>query len=327
MNLKENDLIRVIAPSRSMVILSDEVCNIANETLNSIGLAVSLGNNVMETNPYYVAGSISKRVEDIHNAFKDPNVKCILTAIGGYNINQILPYLDYELIKKNPKILCGYSDITALLVAIYAKTGMITFHGPHYSTFGMKLGNEYTINYFKKMFLENEEINIVSADEYSDEAWYLNQDKRNFIKNEGMKVINEGSGKGNIIGGNLCTLNLLQGTEYFPKLNEDIILFLEDDEESLDNFILEFDRNLVSLMQTEMFKRVKGLVLGRCQNASEMTDEKWELLLNKPELKNIPIIINADFGHTTPMFTFPIGGECSLNAKQKKIELKIGKRY
>ncbi len=325
MKLNDSDQVRVIAPSRSMVILNEETCDIANETLKSLNLNIAFGNNVMKTTEYYTTASVKNRVDDLHNAFQDKEVKCILTAIGGYNLNQILPSIDYELIKNNPKIICGYSDITALLVAIYAKTGMITFHGPHYSSFGMKLGNEYTIKYFKDLLFKDKEIKIKSSQEYSDDAWYLNQEERKFIKNKGMKVINPGKAKGIIIGGNLCTLNLLQGTEFFPKIDDDIILFLEDDGASGSNFLSEFDRNLVSLMQTELFKQVKGLVLGRAQIESEMSEEKWLALVNKPELKNMPIIINADFGHTTPMFTFPIGGFCQINAQKEKIEIVIRK--
>ncbi len=324
--LNKNDEIRVIAPSISMVILSEETINNANNVLKSMDLNVSFGSNVMKNRKYYNSASIENRVNDIHAAFKDKNVGCILTAIGGHNLNQLLPYLDYKLIRNNPKILCGYSDITVLLNAIYAKTKLITYYGPHYSTFGMKKGNEYTVDYFKKMFFHNKIIRIESSSSFSDDLWFIDQENRKFIKNKGMKIKNEGEAEGIILGGNLCTFNLLQGTEYMPNPKENVILFLEDDNESGSNFFVNFDRNLVSLMQTKLFKSVKGLVIGRCQNESDMNCEKWECLLDKEELKNIPIIYDADFGHTTPMFTFPIGGYCSLKVKNKKISLKVGVR-
>lgn len=130
---------------------------------------------------------------------------------------------------------------------------------------------------------------------------------------------------GKIVGGNLCTLNLLQGTEYMPSIR-DSILFLEDDEMAGKLFLVEFDRNLVSLIQQPDFKTVKGIVLGRCQKASCMNKEKWiKLIKSKPELENIPVIGGCDFGHTTPIITFPIGGSAKLIAKDENIELIIKK--
>ena len=151
--LSIGDEIRVIAPSRSMKILSEEVIEIAKSRLEQIGFKVTFGKNVMNSiNDDFGCASILDRVEDLHDAFKDKNVKAILTVIGGYNINQLLDYIDYNLIKENPKIICGFSDITALSNAIYTKTGLITYYGPHYSSFGMKKGFEYTLEKFKNMF-------------------------------------------------------------------------------------------------------------------------------------------------------------------------------
>ena len=106
----------------------------------------------MEADPDYMCASRDARVEDLNEAFRDENVKAILTVIGGFNSNQLLDYIDYEAIKNNPKIFCGFSDITALSNAIYAKTGVVTYSGPHYSSFGMLKGFEYSLEYFKKMF-------------------------------------------------------------------------------------------------------------------------------------------------------------------------------
>ena len=264
------------------------------------------------------------RAEDMNAAFADPNVKGILTVIGGFNSNQILKYLDFELIKNNPKILCGFSDITILLDSIHAKTGLVTYYGPHFSSFGMKKGFDYTFDYFKKMLMENGgEAEVESSKEWSDDAWFIDQENRDFIQNPGMFVINEGTAEGKIIGGNLCTLNLLQGTEYMPDISNSI-LFLEDDEMAGKLFLVEFDRDLVSLIQQPEFKTVKGIVIGRCQKNSEMTREKWmKLIQSKPELENIPVIADCDFGHTTPIITFPIGGTASLSAKDGKIKLNI----
>ena len=212
--LKAGDEVRIIAPSRSMIILKEDCKKIATERLEELGLKVTFGKHVLEADEDYLCASVNSRVEDINEAFKDKNVKAILTVIGGFNSNQILDYIDYNAIKENPKIFCGFSDITALSNAIYAKTGLVTYSGPHYSSFGMLKGFDYTLEYFKKMFLQNEEFEVISSKEWSDDPWFSDQQNREFIPNDGMFVINEGTAEGNIVGGNLCTLNLLQGTEY-----------------------------------------------------------------------------------------------------------------
>ena len=312
--LKNGDEIRVIAPSRSMNILDEETISIATKRLEELGFKVTFGKNVKnEINSEYGCATIEDRIEDLHEAFIDKNVKAILTVIGGFNVNQILDYIDYELIRNNPKIICGFSDITALLDAIYAKTGIITYYGPHYSSFGMKKGVEYTLKYFKSMFIEDGEILIEDSKQWSDDPWFLEQENRNFINNKGRQVLNLGEAEGKIIGGNLCTLNLLQGTEYMPDLDESI-LFLEDDGMSGKEFLREFDRNIQSLLHCAKGKNIKGIIIGRTQKSCEMTVEKWNKIIEtKKELKDIPVIIDFDFGHTTPIFTFPIGGYAKIS--------------
>ena len=322
--LKKGDEIRIIAPSRSMSILKEDVINLARQRLEEIGLKVTFGKNVMKyQDEYFKCATITERIEDLHEAFKDKNVKAIMTVIGGYNVNQILDYIDYRLIQENPKIICGFSDITALVNAIYAKTNMVTYLGLQFFSFGMKYGFEYSLEYFEKMFFENKKVELEASKQWSNDKWLKNQDNRKFINNEGMQIINKGEAEGKIIGGNLCTLNLLQGTEYMPDLDNSI-LFIEDDGETGKAFIKEFDRNLQSLLHCAKGKKIKGLVIGRAEEVSEMNYEKWKKIIeNKSELKNIPIIINADIGHTTPIFTFPIGGNANIEANDKKIEIKF----
>ena len=121
--LNVGDEIRVIAPSRSMKTLNEEVIKIAKKRLQQMGFSITFGKNVMNSiNDDFGCASISDRIEDLHEAIQDKNVKAILTVIGGYNINQLLDYIDYHFIKENPNILCGFSDITAISNAIYAKT-------------------------------------------------------------------------------------------------------------------------------------------------------------------------------------------------------------
>ena len=129
--LKAGDEVRVIAPSRSMKILGEDCKKIATERLEALGLKVSFGEYVNESDEDYMVATVEHRVQDLNKAFADKNVKAILTVIGGFNSNQILDYIDYDTIKENPKIFCGFSDITALSCAIHAKTGLVTYSGPH----------------------------------------------------------------------------------------------------------------------------------------------------------------------------------------------------
>lgn len=326
--LKKGDEIRIIAPSRSMVILNDDVISEAERKLEEEGFKVTFGKNVMKYIDHdYNCANIIDRAEDLHEAFKDKNVKAILTVIGGYNSNQLLDYIDYNLIKENPKIICGFSDITALLNTIYTKTGLITYYGPHFSSFGMKKGFEYTLDYFKRTLLENDNkiIEIKDSKQWSNDRWFKEQNNRKFFDNKGSFCINEGVAEGEIVGGNLCTLNLLQGTEYMPDLTNKI-LFLEDDGLVGKNFIKEFDRDLQSLLHLAKGKNIKGIILGRAETNCEMNREKWTKLIKmKKELDNIPVIADMDFGHTTPIFTFSIGGKAKIKSSINdiKVELEI----
>lgn len=320
--LKQGDELRVIAPSRSLSLLSEDVKNLAQKRLEEMGLKVSYSKNAKEKDDF-VSSSISSRVEDLHQAFLDKKVKAVLTVIGGFNVNQILSYLDYDLIKNNPKILCGYSDITALSNAIYAKTGLVTYSGIHFSTFGMLKGLDYSIDYFKKCLIEKESFEVFPSKQWSDDVWYLDQEKREFFDNEGYFPIKEGEAEGKIIGGNLCTFNLLHGTQFMPSL-KDVILFIEDDDATGDLFDVEFDRNLQSVIHQPDFSAVKGIVIGRFQKNGKISKNKLiKIIKSKRELQNIPVIYGVDFGHTTPQITFPIGGTAKLSVKKEGVRLEI----
>lgn len=317
--LKPGDELRIISPARSLSLIAAEQRKIAKEQLQKLGFRISFSVNSFEKDDF-VSSSIDSRIEDLHEAFLDPNVKGILTTIGGFNSNQLLRYIDYSIIAEHPKRLCGYSDITALSNAIYAKTGLVTYSGPHFSSFAMLHDNEYTTEYFRKLMMDNKEIVVRPSKHWSDDEWYLDQENRVFIRNEGPFIINDGEAKGIIIGGNLCTLNLLQGTEYMPSLKNSI-LFLEDDYESSP---ATFDRDLQSLIHQPDFQHVKGLVIGRFQQESRMTKELLiKIITSKEELSDIPVIANVDFGHTSPMITFPVGGQASLRAYGVRVELRI----
>lgn len=317
--LSPGDEVRVVAPSTTFRIVSEEDRKIALNTLGKLGMRVTFGKHCDERD-LFDSSPIASRIADLHEAFADPNVKGILTAIGGYNCNQLLRYLDYDLIVENPKVFCGYSDITALSNAIYAKTGLVTYSGPHFSSFGMEKGLEYSLKYFQKCVMGAEPFSVPPSEEWSDDRWYLDQQNRRFINNEGLLVINEGQAEGKLLGGNLCTLNLLQGTEYMPSL-QDSILMVEDDQES---YPAVFDRDLQSLLHQPGFEGVRGMLIGRFQRKSGMEREKLvEIIRSKPELMKIPVVAKADFGHTTPQFTFPVGGTGRLEVVGEKVRFEV----
>ncbi len=319
--LKQGDEIRIIAPAKSLSLLSEDLVKLATESFEKQGFKITFSKNCKEKDMFN-SSSVKSRVEDLHEAFSDKNVKAVFTVVGGFNSNQILKYLDYDLIKNNAKILCGYSDITALVNAITAKTGMVTYSGLHFSTWGMKKGFEYNLEYFKKCLIEKDKFEVKPSETWSDDAWYKDQENRTFIDNEGFVILNKGEAEGTILGGSLCTLNLLQGTEFMPNISNSI-LFLEDDDLVGEYFDVEFDRNLQSLICQPNFEKVKGIVIGRFQKKTDMDFEKLKYIIGtKEELKNIPIVANADFGHTNPLITFPIGGTAKLMVDDK-VELTI----
>jgi muramoyltetrapeptide carboxypeptidase len=308
--IKPGSHIRVIAPVRSLKLLSDVIVRDATEKLRARGFEISFGKHVDEYDEFQ-SSSVESRIDDLHDAFSDKSVDAILTVIGGYNSNQLLQYIDYGLIEKNPKILCGFSDVTALANAINAQTGLITYIGPHFSSWAMKYGFEYSMEYFMKCCSEQDSYTLLSSNNWSDDPWYIDQERRNFIKNDGYKILNPGHAFGRVVGGHVRCLNVLQGTKFWPRLN-DSILILEEDAE-IDPRL--FDRELQSLIHQTDFDGVRGILIGRFQKESKMTLEiLTRIITSKQELKKIPIIANVDFGHTTPLATFPIGGSIEITA-------------
>ena len=319
--LKAGDEVRVVSPAVSLGFIPREQRNLAEERWEELGLRISYSPNG-EVLDRFDSSPVEARVSDLHGAFADPEVKGMLTTLGGYNSNQLLAHLDYDLIGANPKAFCGFSDITALATAIHARTGLVTYSGPHFTTLGMKRGVEYTINHFERCVVRDGPLVVEPADHWSDDPWYLDQDNRDLVPNPGYEVLNEGEAEGRILGGNLGTLALLFGSSYMPGL-EGTVLLLEDDEEIQPH---HFDRTLQSLIHQPGFEGVRGMVLGRFQRASNMDLETLKEMLDaKPELSRMPMIANASFGHTTPAFTFPIGGTGAIRAHAGDVKLRIEK--
>ena len=320
--LKPGDHVRIVTPARSIKLpfISKEIVQLAETRLKSLGLVPSYGKHVEEMN-VIDSSSVQSRVDDLTEAFSDHSIQMIQTVIGGFNSRELLPHLDYDLVSKNPKILCGYSDITTLSNAFYSKTGLVGYIGPHFFDFGEKHGFDYTLEYFKRCLFRTNSFDVLSSEKWSNDRWGANQDKRNFNSNEGFVVVNNGEAEGKVIGGNLVTLVGINGSEYFPRLERDTILFLEEDGRQ---DLHTFNGNLDSLMLRSDFANVVGLVIGRFSPESGITMGKLvEVLRYHRELDEIPIMCGVDFGHTTPKITFPIGGTCRIVSDPDKPSIRI----
>jgi muramoyltetrapeptide carboxypeptidase LdcA involved in peptidoglycan recycling len=250
-------------------------------------------------------------------------VRGILTIIGGFNANQLLRHIDRRLVARHPKVFCGYSDITALQNAMLAKANLVTYSGPHFATFAMKKGLDHTIANFRRCVMDESPFDVEPSPAWSDDAWFADQENRTFLANPGPERLRAGVGEGTVVGGNLCTVNLLHGTEWMPSL-DGAIVFVEDDGQAGALSPFEFDRNLQSLLHQPGAQRLAGLLIGRFQVRSKMTtDLLRKIVETKPELDRVPVACGFDFGHTTPHMTFPVGGRARLDCSGAKPRLTI----
>ena len=302
--LKKGDEIRIIAPSGSLTRVRKDVLERSLAYLDENGFRVTYSTNCREMDSFS-SSSVESRAADLHEAFADPDVKAVMACIGGFNVNQILPYIDYDLIRANPKILCGYSDITALLNAVYARTGLVTYHAPHLAALGFLREREYTHKYLTACLMNEDPISVTPSETAGSYT-----------------VLQEGTCEGEIAGGNLCTLNLLQGTPYMPDLR-DKVLFIEDDNIMGDYFPYEFDRNLQSLLQVSGAESVLGIVFGRFDESCRLTEDTIQAIVKGKVPAGIPVVFGTDFGHVFPMISFPVGGRVKLSANGEGIDLRI----
>ena len=322
--LKPGDEVRIVAPARSASDISKVTLRRAQLTLESIGLKVTFSDNAFSQNQRGCPTD-EEKVKDLEEAFTDSNVKCILAAIGGFNSNQLLNKINWQIIKDNPKIFGGFSDITILNHAILAKTGLITYAMPNFYCFGLPLESDYSLKYFQRcLLIDNpDSYEVQPTRRWYDFLWNNDESLPQLIwKNSGPRIVQGGSAIGTMIGGNLCSLNLLNGTEYFPKIKGNIILCIEDD--SYDSIPETFERNVQSLMQQPYFHQVRAILIGRFQGKSQATEDVvGDIILSKNINPNIPVIAGLDFGHTDPKFTYPVGGYCHIVAEDDSTKVVI----
>lgn len=314
--LKSGDRVRVIAPAHGFSPqFTDKMKAKAEQHLRSLGLEVSYGKYVYERNEFDTT-TVEKRLEDLHDAYADPTVKCIIPAMGGSSANQLLKHIDYGLVKKNPKILCGLSDITALADALYSQTGIVTYYGPHFTMLGASKIADYSIAHIRKTFCSEAPFSLHPSEYYCDSEW----DSQMILNEDGFWPVNSGEAEAKTIGGNLLTINFLLGSKFMPDMKEKII-FLEA------NKVIDYkdvQNTLQAILNQPGSDKILGLIVGRFQKKTGMTRELFiKMIKNKKELEGIPVVGNVDFGHTIPMLTIPIGGRVKLLVQEDKASIEV----
>ena len=296
--LKKGDTIGVIAPSNYIEKDDLEYINASIALMEASEFKVKFGKYVFEDTLGY-GTSPEKRAADINWAFKDDEVKAIMCVKGGEDSNTILDYIDYEIIKKHPKIICGFSDNTSILNAIHEKTGLVTYHGPTFKSL-TSWETGYAYKQFIKTFVENTESLIMGEpeDEYT--------------------TIQAGQATGELVGGNLSLFTKLVCGKYAVNL-QDKILFLEElGFEAAPEMV---NSNIYYLKQNGIFDRIAGLWIGNYEHPSKISLEKIVMNAIGDEYK-FPIIKSDNFGHIDKKIIIPIGTKAEINTNEK-IKIKL----
>ena len=294
--LKKGDTIGVVAPSNPIIGENIEEINKAKNIIENLGFRVKFSKNLFSNTNEYSA-TAKEKAEDINEMFADKEVKMIWCAKGGENSNSTFEYLDFELIKQNPKIICGYSDITSITNIITEKTGLVTFSGTNFKTIATD-ETEYSLNEALNRFVNG-------SLEFGNTL-------------EGYKIIKEGTVEGKLIGGNLSLIRAMVAGKYNIDFT-DKILFLEE-------LGFETGPTLVSnylyyMKQNEVFKKIKGIWLGNYTHESGITLEKILIDIIGDEFKG-PIIKSENFGHIENKTVIPIGINAKINTSEK-IKIKL----
>lgn len=329
--LEKGDTIAIISPSAGLAAIFPHRLDNAIKFLKKEGYKIKEFTNTRKVDGWESAPA-EERAKDIMAAFLDKEVKAIICAIGGNTLNKTLGYIDFEKIKQNPKIFCGYSDISILHYALNKKSNLVTFYGPcvmtQFAEYPTPL--DYTIKYFNKAVLSIMPIGkIEPSREWTDEVldWSKKLDltrARKMELNTGFEWLRKGKAKGKIIGGCLHSIAHLIGTEYWLEY-KDKILFIEIPEGqdfSKGEPLPEVDALLCDLNLAGIFKEIKGLIVGRPFRYSKEETEKFKkIILDNTKGYGFPILYGVDIGHTDPIITIPIGIEVDLDSSENRFEI------
>lgn len=303
--LSEGDTIGIVSPSSA--IFETEPYQIAVETFQAMGLKVKLGKFV--NNRYgHLAGTDEERAQELNDMFLDNEIDAIIALRGGSGAARILDKINYQAIAANPKIFIGYSDITALHLAIYEKTGLVTFHAP----LAISTWNEFSYSIFRRILFEGEKVLFKNPIEKGDNL--------TVIKNR-IRTIQMGKATGELLGGNLSVLTGIMGSEYFPSQWENKILYLEDVGEQ----IYAVDRMMSQLKLSGILNQIDGFVFGKCTDCKpgsgfgSFTLE--EVIDHYIKPLNIPAFSGAMIGHIDDNFTIPNGVKVEIDSTEGTIQM------
>ena len=305
--LKAGDTVGLVIPSSAEW---DPInVDVLLESLGVLGLKGKLGPHVFSRRGYF-AGTDEERAGDLNAMFADPSVAAIHCVRGGWGAARLLPHLDWGAIAKHPKILVGYSDITALLLSLHAKTGLVTFHGPN----GSSSWNPFNVDWMKRVLWQGEAVTFANVPEADDTLVP--------VKNR-TRTITPGKARGRLLGGNLTVFTTILGSSYVPDF-DGAILFVEDVQEAP----YRVDRMFTQLKLAGILGQVKGVVWGTC---SKCDPGEGFASLTIPDVLDdhvkplgVPAYYGAMIGHVDRQFTLPVGVEVELDANAGTIRMLEG---
>ncbi len=262
------------------------------------------------------------RAQEVNDLFAQPAIRAVIALVGGRSANALLPYLDWQRIAGQPKIILGYSAVSALLVGIHSRTGLVTYHGPMllngFGEFPSMLA--YSRNQIENVLMNPE----CSGPCHPPDEWttdYPRDDSpRALQKQKGWRWLRSGQSRGCLIGGNLATLCTLAGTPFWPSF-KDAVLFLEEVKTG-PSVLQEIDQSLAQLAMLGVFDEIKGLVVGKLNDATAYEIRMFDhLICRHTAAYDFPILSQVDLGHTDPKLTLPIGIHASLDSASKQFSL------
>ncbi|MCO7176228.1 S66 peptidase family protein [Sporolactobacillus kofuensis] len=325
--LEKGDKIGIYSPSSPITATSPKRFARAKQFLESKGFQIIEG-RLTGKSDYYRSGSIEERADELNQLIQTKDIKMIMSTIGGTNSNALLPYIDYDAFKKNPKIMIGYSDVTAILLAIYAQTGFQVYYGPalvpSFGEFPPYVDETY--RYFDKMFCQTIQFpfEVPKPQYWTDEGINWERMEREKARRQNHWIgVNGGNATGRLIGGNLNTINGFWGSPYMPEIKEGDILLIEDSQKNAS----QVEKNFSLLKVNGVFDRIRGILLGKHERFDDEGTGRTplDLLLEVLHGTRVPIIANFDCCHTQPMLTMPIGAEVSIDANESHPSVWINK--
>ena len=319
--LAAQDIVGIVSPAMSFFTVHESALQRGVAYLEGAGLHVQLAPHALDQRQHLNPPS-QHRAEDLNQMFADPKIKAIFCLSGGSGVNAILPLLDWEQIESSPKIVMGYSAITALLIGLYAKVGLVTFHGPMildgFSEYPQPFA--YTRQGIEQILFKTEPVETLKPPTQWTDAYTSEDQPRAMKTNPGWRWLREGKANGSLIGGNLSVMLTLVGTPYWAPL-QGAILCLE--EVNFGNGLLrKVDESLAQCQQMGLFDQIAGLVIGKVNELSKEEETLFEsLILEYTAGSQFPILTGVDFGHTAPQLTLPVGIQASLDSQQDRFSI------